>query len=644
MSEDEFTPRPGRVRSRGDAAAKRYLARVQAGLAKLGRTGLKRGKGFSGTRIGRGAGVGHVSTRHSFDRFRSRRVIVKVHIARARGIGGASALRAHVGYIQRDGVDRDGTPGQLYDRASDEADSKAFVERASGDRHQFRVIVSAEDAEALGDLKPITREIMAQAEADLGTKLDWVAVDHFNTAHPHTHIVIRGKEASGKELVIAKDYLTHGFRRRASEIALEELGPRRDWEIAQMRWREVDQHRFTGLDRELVAATERSVLRLPAERGAHGRFQRTLALGRLKTLERLGLAANEAPDRWRMSDQLEPRLRSLGRRGDIINEMARLAGEDRGAFAIFDPGDARQSPVLGQVVAQTVADELRGGRALILKGMDGRTWHVDVGVHEPGGLPPDGAIVEVAPRQAGPRKADQLIAEIAERVGGVYSDATHAEQDPSSTAAFRRAHVRRLEALRRAGVVTRRPGGDWTIPTDYLEHAAAFEARRGAGVSLAVRSWLPLEQLVNREAVTWLDDGADRLARSERGFGREVNAALQQRRAWLIKEGWMEPGEGLDAGTTARLKAAEWRSETAVISKALGKPFTPSEPDDRIEGRFTKAVDMASGRYAVIERARDFTLAPWRAVLEPRRGQSVMGVMREAGVSWRFGKSRGPSR
>ena len=53
----------------------------------------------------------------------------------------------------------------------------------SGDRHQFRFIVAAEDGAEYQDLKPMIRRLMAQAEKDLGTKLDWVAVNHFNTGH-----------------------------------------------------------------------------------------------------------------------------------------------------------------------------------------------------------------------------------------------------------------------------------------------------------------------------------------------------------------------------------------------------------------------------------------------------------------------------
>src|SRR3546814_5072763 len=119
-----------------------------------------------------------------------------VRFEKARGLG---AARAHLRYIQRDGVNRDGERGQLYSAENDRADGKAFIERQVNDRHQFRFIVSPEDGEQYDDLKPLTRRLMAQMEQDLGTKLDWVAVDHFNTCHPHTHIVIRGKDEQGRD-------------------------------------------------------------------------------------------------------------------------------------------------------------------------------------------------------------------------------------------------------------------------------------------------------------------------------------------------------------------------------------------------------------------------------------------------------------
>ena len=85
----------------------------------------------------------------------------------------------------------------LPDEPSDRADGKAFLERGEGDRHQFRFIVSPDDAEELSDLKAFTRDLMGQAQADLGTRLDWVAVDHWNTGHPHLHVIVRGRTDEG---------------------------------------------------------------------------------------------------------------------------------------------------------------------------------------------------------------------------------------------------------------------------------------------------------------------------------------------------------------------------------------------------------------------------------------------------------------
>src|SRR5258705_13426821 len=91
-------------------------------------------------------------------------------------------------YILRDGVTRDGAPGQLYDKTHDDVDNSDFLARQE-DRYQFRVIVSPEDSARMADLKPFVWGLMQAMERDLDTKLDCVAVDHFNTGHPHTHII-----------------------------------------------------------------------------------------------------------------------------------------------------------------------------------------------------------------------------------------------------------------------------------------------------------------------------------------------------------------------------------------------------------------------------------------------------------------------
>jgi type IV secretory pathway VirD2 relaxase len=101
-------------------------------------------------------------------------------------------LSAHVAYLKREGVTRDGSPTRMFDAAGDNADDRAFTERCKDDRHHFRIIVSPEDAADLTDLREYTRDLMRQMEADLGTRLDWVAVDHWNTDNPHVHLLVRG--------------------------------------------------------------------------------------------------------------------------------------------------------------------------------------------------------------------------------------------------------------------------------------------------------------------------------------------------------------------------------------------------------------------------------------------------------------------
>jgi type IV secretory pathway VirD2 relaxase len=155
-------------------------------------------------------------------------------------------------YLQRDGTTREGERGALYSADQDRTEGKAFVERGAGDRHQFRFIIAPEDGSEYDDLKPLVRRFMRQVEQDLGTRLDWVAVDHFNTGHPHSHVIVRGKDELGKDLVIARDYMSEGLRHRAAEIVNLDLGPRSDREIRKSQLREVEQERFTGIDRRLI--------------------------------------------------------------------------------------------------------------------------------------------------------------------------------------------------------------------------------------------------------------------------------------------------------------------------------------------------------------------------------------------------------
>ncbi len=360
---------------------------------------------------GRGAekGRGHVAARLVGGRLgpRSRRVTVKARlVVHAQAAPGSTA--AHLRYIQRDSVTRDGERGQAYSADRDIADVDAFEARVEPDRHEFRFIVSPEDAAEIGDLSGYTRELMGRMEADLGTRLDWVAVDHWDTDNPHTHVVLRGVDETGANLVIARDYIAHGMRGRASELATDLLGPQTEREMRERMTREVGQERWTGLDRQLAEqARDRKVdLRVvPAD--SDGRFRRGLLVGRLQELERLGLAEAAGPGRWTLSADAEPTLRAMGERGDIIRTMQRaLGGADR-PLAVFDVTVPAPARIVGRIAAKGLADELQDRGYLVVDGLDGRAHYVALPSGADLSAYPTGGIVEVS---GGPREPRPPIA------------------------------------------------------------------------------------------------------------------------------------------------------------------------------------------------------------------------------------------
>src|SRR3546814_526805 len=222
---------------------------------------------------------------------------------------------------------------------------------------------------------------MARVEADLGTRLDWVAVDHFNTGHPHTHIMVRGRDDRGRDLVIARDYLTAGMRERAAELVDLDLGPRDDRAIEARLRAEIDQERLTGIDRRLLAGMDADRIVSSAARRP---FEQSLRAGRLARLARMGLAEDIGRGAWRLADGLEETLRRMGERGDIIRTMQRaFAGRgDAPAPAdrvIYDPSVSGARGLVGRVVERGLSDELRDRHYLIVGATDGRTHYVDIG-------------------------------------------------------------------------------------------------------------------------------------------------------------------------------------------------------------------------------------------------------------------------
>lgn len=645
--DDRFSVRPGAPKQRGDAYVNRVLQQANKAGAKLGKTAGKVGQ-RPGSRLGRG----HVAARFADQRLgaNARRVTIKARLVNLAKVGLRSTA-AHLRYIEREGVDRQGGPGHAYGPATDDADLEAFKERGEGDRHQFRFIVSPEDAEQLDDLRTYTRHLMARMEADLGTRLEWVAVDHWNTDNPHTHVALRGKDDTGKDLIISRDYIAEGMRRRASELATEWLGPRTELEMQHAIQREVDQERWTGLDRTLQReAGDDGLVR--TERFGEPRLQRQrqMLIGRLQHLQRMGLASEPQPGAWAVHADVEPTLRAMGERGDIIRTMQRAMSGRQRELAVFQPG-ADGRAVIGRVVGKGLADELYDKGYLIVDGTDGKAHYVALPPRAELEQYPTGAVVEVKVA-AEVRAPDRTIVALA--VDGVYRTDHHLavaqgqatpDRDPREVVA---AHVRRLEALRRAGIVEREAEGVWRVPGDLAERGRQYDAQRlGGGVAVELKSHLPIERQTRVIGATWLDQqligGGKGLG--EKGFGAEVKDALRERANFLAEQGLAEQrGQRvvLARNLLATLRGRELAQAAKDIAAETGLEHRPVAEEQRVAGIYRRSVMLASGRYAMLDDGMGFSLVPWRAVIEQRLGQQLAATVCGGRVSWEVGRQRGP--
>jgi type IV secretory pathway VirD2 relaxase len=314
--DDALDVRPGHIRhgNQGPKHPKSFVGEVMRAAKRAGHTGKTFGRS-NGIRRRSTFGRGRRAALSMASRSPGRRVVIMTRIVRHHGKRFRSApLSKHVAYLRREGVTRDGADARMFDDATDDADTRAFSERAEDDRHHFRFTVSPEDAGQMADLRAFRRKLMADAERDLGTKLDWVAVDHWNKDNPHIHVLVRGRADDGADLVISRDYISHGLRGRAAERANLELGPRTEQEIRSALEKDVEAERWTSLDRSLrdIADEGGGIADLRPGGAGEDPELRRLMLGRAARLERLGLAEKVGSARWTLKPGFEPTLRDLG--------------------------------------------------------------------------------------------------------------------------------------------------------------------------------------------------------------------------------------------------------------------------------------------------------------------------------------------
>ena len=542
MSDDDFHIRPGKGRSRGSGSGRRaqtLVGQVISYSMKGGhRLARSRHSGTGRTARGRRAGLAARS------RATNRRVVVKARVVRHKGTRfRAAPLARHVAYLKRDGVTRDGKEAGLFEAGSDTADGDAFAGRCEDDRHHFRFIVSPEDAAELEDIRTFTRELMDDMAHDLDTRLDWVAVDHWNTDNPHVHILVRGRAEDGKDIVIDRDYIRAGLRSRAEERLTVELGPRSEREITRSIAREVDVERWTSLDRSLqrMADDNGGVVDLRPDPSGYDRPHHNHLLGRSAKLERLGLADRVGPACWSLKPSIEQTLRDLSIRGDIIKTMHRAMSAnggrvDTGRFALHE--DLVADPVIGRLIERGLHDELTGSAFAVVDATDGRTHYLRFNDIEQTSDAKSGAIVELGQwrdmrgndHQSLSVRSDLSLAEQIKAPGATWLDRQLVAREPVQTAGgfgtdVRDALAARSEHLASEGLA-RRQGQRFIFAKDLLDELRSRELAV-ATKQIAARSGLehspsePGEHLagIYRERVT-LSSG--RFAMIDEGMGFQL--------------------------------------------------------------------------------------------------------------------------
>jgi type IV secretory pathway VirD2 relaxase len=544
----------------------------------------------------------------------ARRVVVKAHVARL-GPGGAKAASLHLRYIQRDGVEKDGSQGVLYD-AGGPARPRAFEQPRVGERHQFRLIVSPEDAGEL-DLTDYVRRLMTRVERDLGRRLEWAAVNHYNTDHPHAHVIIRGVDRDGSEVRLDRGYISNGLRWRAQEIATEELGPRQELDVRRAHTKEVTQERFTSLDRELERRIQDDRVQVRSSRPP-GRVDESTLIGRLEHLERLRLAERLSPKEWMLTQGWQQTLRDLGSSGDIIKQIHAAISGDPARYHVVRAGQAMQTDptdapvVTGRVASKGLSDELKGAFYAVIETPTGRAYHVPLDARSAEALRL-GDIVSLTTKPEAPvRPVDRHIADVAGKRHGVYE----VEPDPAPDA--QRA-ARRMRDLERLGLATAAGPNRWTIAPNLLEE---LERRRRDAPArhrlLMHKQPLSLQAQVQNPGPVWLDR-IDTASLAPYGLGAEVHRAIERRRNALRHIG-IAPD---DPNRFTKLRELERRYVAKDVATTSGQSFVANTPNSfrgRVVG--TRASPTGSS-YTLVSDGERFVLLKTTASLRVLPGKVV---------------------
>lgn len=555
------------------------------------------------------------------------------------------AVDLHLKYIQRDGVEKDGSKGELYG-PDKKIDAAKFGRQIKGEPHQFRFIVSPENAADL-DLTEFTKKLMEQMEKDLARKLEWAAVNHYNTDNPHIHIVVRGLDSNGREVIMDRDYISHGIRNRAIEIATMELGLRTESELEMQLKKEITAERYTGLDYKIEQIAGISPDHHTVDLGEYpeNQFERNNQLrltSRLETLESLGLAEHTAYRTWELSRGWQDTLRELGKRNDIINTMHRKINGDPSKYRIIN--DRTESmKIEGRLSSKGLSNELYDKYYLIVEGTDGASYYVNA--HR--GMKVDelreGSIVSLSvEKDKWLKSSDYRIDKFARNHQGIYSPKLHLSEIGQDTIEvtgrdektgkprrvkiapkdFVKSHGRRLYKLRTYGLAEKLDDDRWRIDKNLIDELKKRDLERPLKrVGVREISSINIEDQAIYRGRAWIDRYAqdpDAIGLSYTGFGSEVRLQAKIRQRFFQELGIQKAGEALKS----KLDQIEYDDTVNRLKGQKRMVFKRMHALIRFRGEMSCKPLKSGKSYAIVtdSRSKEFTMVPWK-----KRYENVVG-------------------
>ena len=618
-------------------------------VASLRKVRLSNAKSNRGSAKNRGPirGASAPATR-SKNPLLSRRVTVKARVVKMTSYG-VGAAKLHLRYLDREGTEKDQKKEGFYDQERSEISRKDINAIKEGEPHQFRFIVSPEDAERL-NLTEYTKSLMSQMESDLGRELDWKAINHYNTDNPHTHVVVHGLDKKGKELFIDKEYISNGLRNRASELVTQELGHRMEHEIKTSLQKEIKTKALTRIDYQLIdKAVDQKIELKPYGDTPAVRLQRSTMIGRLTELERMGLAEKLGSNQWRLHDNLKQKLNSLNHYSEAVSRLQ--AAEKNLATPANDHlvYDVQSEEKLdGIVVDRGIRNEMSDKGYFIVGDRQGALNYIEVGsLNQYENIPINSIVSVQVESQSWVRKSDRNISDYAQSHAGKLKPksfgewaVSHGKVSHGKLSDFINTHEKRLQTLKRYDLV-QKAGENWEIPNNLIDQLEQKSANPRAAIKL--QHSLRLDEQVSYKGRTYLDNHYHEFFDNKNpdGISIKLNNSARLRAQWLQKQ-------GLEAGTqTSRnvLDSLERNTLADAIHNKTGLSFKSLSKNESFQGETVGVIATKSvRRYIVIANEKEFSMVPWKSPYSPEKGQPMAIGINQQGRTWTKQIQRGLER